>query len=68
MCKVIEDWIQEERAEAVADAATEATKKNAKENALRMLEDKVLPQKVAKYTGLPLQEVEKLQATRTVGV
>ena len=68
MCKVIEDWIQEERAEAAAEAAAEATKKNAKENALRMLEDKVLPQKVAKYTGLPLQEVEKLQATRTVGV
>ena len=64
MCKVIEDWIQEERAEAAA----EATKKNARENALRMLEDDFLPQKVAKYTGLPLQEVEKLQATRTVGV
>lgn len=56
MCKVIEDWIQEERAEERA------------ETALRMLEDGILPQKVAKYTGLPLQEVEKLQATRTVGV
>ena len=41
MCKVIEDWIQEERAEERA------------ETALRMLEDGILPQKVAKYTGLP---------------
>ncbi len=65
MCKVIEDWIQEERAEAAAETAAEEHKKTA----LRMLTDGALSlEKIAKYSGLPLQEVEKLQATRTVGV
>ena len=76
MCKVIEDWIQEERAEERAEAVAETIAKAAAEEharnvekACHMLTDGALSlEKIAKYSGLPLQEVEKLQATRTVGV
>lgn len=59
MCKVIEEMRREEREEGIQ----EGIKKNAKTSALRMLFDGSLSlEKIAEFTGLPLDEVKELQA------
>lgn len=59
MCKIIEEMRKEEREAATA----EATRKEKRMTAHRMLADGTLElEKIAEYAGLPLEEVKKLQA------
>lgn len=55
MCRVMEDM------------RNDVLKESAIDTAKRMLSDGVLPlEKIAEYSGLSLDEVEKLQASKTV--
>lgn len=59
MCKVMEDMRKESLQEGVKEGAIST--------AIRMLSDGMLTiEKIAEYVGLPLDEVEKLKAERTV--
>ena len=53
MCKMMEEMIK--------DAAVEAAKKTATENAINMLKDNIPLEKVAQYSGLSLDEVKKIK-------
>lgn len=57
MCKMMEEM----RKDAAAEAAIEATKKTATENAINMLKDNIALEKVAQYSGLSLDEVKKIK-------
>ena len=49
------------------EAEQEAVEKTSREIACRMIEEKELEdEKIAKYSGLPLEEVRKLSAQMTV--
>ena len=57
MCKMMEEM----RKDAAAEAAIEATKKTATENAINMLKDNIALEKVVQYSGLSLDEVKKIK-------
>ncbi len=58
MCKVMEDMRKESLKEGIKEGAINTAK--------RMLTDKMLTlEKIAEYTGLPLDEVKKLKTERT---
>lgn len=62
MCKVMEDM----REESLQEGIKEGIKERAIHTAKRMLADGMLTlEKIAEYVGLPLDEVEKLNAERT---
>ncbi len=62
MCKVMEDM----RKESLQEGVKEGIKEGAINTAKRMFADKMLTlEKIAEYTGLPLDEVKKLKAEQT---
>jgi hypothetical protein len=54
------EGIEVGRVEGIEVGRVEGIEKKAKETALKMLEDGLPPDRIAKYTGLPSQEIEKL--------
>lgn len=71
MCKAMEEMRREEREEGIREGIREGIqtgmKMNQLENAKKMLEEGELPEeKVAKYSGLPLDEVKRLAKERMV--
>ena len=69
MCKAMEEMRREEREEGIREGMKkglqEGMKRNQMENAKRMLEEGELPEeKIAKYSGLPLDEVKRLAKER----
>lgn len=65
MCKAMEEMRREEREEGIREGIREGMKRNQMENAKRMLEEGELPEeKIAKYSGLPLDEVKRLAKER----
>ncbi len=64
MCKLIEDMRMEERAEGIREGMEKGMEKGMLDTAKRMLEDgKLALEKIAEYSGLPLEEVLKLKNT-----
>lgn len=67
MCKAMEEMRREEREEGIREGIQTGMKMNQLENAKKMLEEGELPEeKVAKYSGLPLDEVKRLAKERMV--
>lgn len=74
MSSILDEWkkeiVEETRKEnerAMREAEQEAVEKTSREIACRMIEEKELEdEKIAKYSGLPLEEVRKLSAQMTV--
>lgn len=74
MSSILDKWKKEiveetrkENEQAMREAEQEAVEKNSREIACRMIEEKELEdEKIAKYSGLPLEEVRKLSAQMTV--
>ena len=66
MCRLIEELVVEERQEARAEGREEGREEGRldtmQSTARRMLAEGILPmEKIAQYTGLPLEEVERLR-------
>ena len=67
MSSILDEWKKEIVEETRKEAEQEAIEKNSREIACRMIEEKELEdEKIAKYSGLPLEEVRKLSAQMAV--
>ena len=69
MCKAVEEFAERLAAERIAEGRAEGERKGKRETmlatAMRMLKDGVLALKdIARYSGLSLAQVRKLQAER----
>lgn len=60
MCKMLEEMREEAAKKAAEKASKEASKNKSIEVAKNMLADVMPFEKVAKYTGLPLETVKEL--------
>ena len=68
MCKAVEDLVERKQAESRAEGEARGKREGKRENMLatakRMLKDGILALKdIARYTGLSLAQVKKLQPT-----
>ncbi len=68
MCKAVEEFAERRAAESKAEGIAEGKREGKRENMLatakRMLKDGILALKdIARYTGLSLAQVKKLQPT-----
>ena len=62
MCKIIEDFVKEEREEAKKEGKIEGENESKREIALRMLNSKKYPiEEIAELVGLSLAELQKLE-------
>ena len=64
MCKAVEEFAERRAAESKAEGIAEGKRENMLATAKRMLKDGILALKdIARYTGLSLAQVKKLQPT-----
>ena len=63
MCKAVEELVERGKIEAKAEGRAEGERKTMLATAKRMLKDGILALKdIARYSGLSLSQVKKLQA------
>ena len=64
MCKAVEELVERGKAEGKVEGKAEGERKTMLETAERMLKDGILAMKdIARYSGLSLAQVKKLQAS-----